>query len=225
MINSNVKRINIICGHYGSGKSEFSLNFAQQINTDKIIGIVDLDVINPYFRSREVRDIVDKEKIEIISDTLNSTIGLDMPYVSAKMKIPLQNENYVGIYDIGGNDVGMKVLHQVGEEMKNLNPEVLCVFNVFRPETNSVESILEMIDKIEGESNLKITGLVNNSNFIRGTEVRDIIYGEKILLEVSKKKKIPLKYTSVWEKLVPELPDNIKGEVVPLKLLLRKEWL
>lgn len=225
MINNNIRRINIICGHYGSGKSEFSLNFALNIETDKMIGIVDLDVVNPYFRSREVRDIIDADRIEFISDSLDTTVGLDMPYISAKIKKPLQNENYVGIYDIGGNDIGMKVLHQIGEEMKSLNPEVLCVFNVYRPETNNVESIIDMIDKIEGESNLKITGLVNNSNFVRGTEVRDIIYGEKILQEVSEMTKIPIKYTSVWEKLVPELPENIKGEVVPLKLLLRKEWL
>lgn len=207
--------IYFITGHYGSGKSEFSLNFAIQ---KQIKTIVDLDIVNPYFRSRELENMLNEHNIEMISSTLKNALGSDLPYISPKAFLPFYSKDDA-LYDIGGNDVGAKILRQFRDEAT-----MYMVINVFREETDSMDKIIKMKNRIEGSSGYKVKGFINNSNLLRNTTKEDILYGERIIKEASDATNIPIVYTSYYEK-VDIKQEEVLGELIPLKLYLRKHWL
>jgi hypothetical protein len=215
------RRITFIAGHYGSGKSEISVNLAIKHHLDYL---VDLDVINPYFRSRALKDLLDEHGITLVESTVEGKLNSDMPYVSGKGRLPLQNKEVSAIYDLGGTENGTRVLHQFIEYIEDINEiDFLCVVNIFRPETASVKDILHTITMYEAETQLKITGLINNTNLMDETSQEMIDQGEEILKEVSKILGIPVLYT-----VIEETKDNLKctvGERLDLNRYVAKKWL
>lgn len=219
-------QIYIITGHYGSGKSEFSINFAKKLNEEKkAVCLIDLDIVNPYFRSREMRLSLSNLGIDVISDTLNSVKGLEMPYISPAIKGEIvQNKKNI-ILDCGGDNVGIRVLKQFDDEIRKRNYEMYMIINIYRPETSTIEQIIEMKNKLEAEVDLNVTGFINNSNFLRQTTVDDIVYSDKILKAVSKKTGIPILYVSAIKPIIEQLPNDISGDKFVLDLSLRSDWL
>ena len=218
-----MKRITIISGHYGSGKSEISVNLAIQ---KKIQYLVDLDIINPYFRSRSLNELLDKHNIHLVESTVKGMLGSDLPYVSGEGAVPFVNPNITAIYDLGGTENGARVLIQFLDRVKDVNEiDFLCTVNIFRPETSDVEKILQTISMYEAETQLKITGLINNTNLIAETTEQDIINGEKVLLEVSKKLNIPILYTVIEENNNLNYKYDFLGERLVLKRYIAKSWL
>ncbi len=219
-------KIYIIVGHYGSGKSEFAVNFAKKLKQEnKEVCLADLDIVNPYFRSREMRLSLIKLGIDVISDTLNSVKGLDMPYLSPAIKGQIVHNKKNMILDCGGDVVGIRVLKQFYQEIKERNYEIYMIVNVYRPETSTVDKIIEMKNKLENEIGLSITGFINNSNFLKQTSIDDIINADKLLKEVSQKTNVPIIYISALEKYIKQLPDKVSGERFVLNLSLRTDWL
>ncbi len=212
-----MKRIVFISGYYGSGKTEVSLNLAKQFHFDYL---VDLDIINPYFRSREARDILDD--VEIISSDLQNDTYTDLPYLSKKIFLPLQNPNTKALYDLGGNDLGAKVMRQF-EDLDMREVDFFLVVNIFRPETNSLENILKMINKIEGSSGYKITGLIHNSNLLKDTTIEDILEGQRIIEQVYKMTGIEVVFTTLHENLYNK-DVRLLGNILKLKTYLTKNW-
>ncbi len=218
-----MKRITIISGHYGSGKSEISVNLAIQ---KKIQYLVDLDIINPYFRSRSLNELLDKHNIHLVESTVKGMLGSDLPYVSGEGAVPFVNPNITAIYDLGGTENGARVLIQFLDRVKDVNEiDFLCTVNIFRPETSDVEKILQTISMYEAETQLKITGLINNTNLIAETTEQDIINGEKVLLEVSKKLNIPILYTVIEENNNLNYKYDFLGERLVLTRYIAKRWL
>ncbi|QVK19123.1 ATP-binding protein [Mycoplasmatota bacterium] len=220
------KKLYIIVGHYGSGKSEFSVNFAKKLKKNKKeVCLADLDIVNPYFRSREARLSLMNLGIAVVSDTLNSVKGLDMPYLSPAIKGQIVHNKNNLILDCGGDEVGVRVLKQFYNEIIERDFEIYMVINVYRPETSNVEAIIKMKNQLENEIGLPIKGYINNSNFLRQTSVDDIIYSDKILKEVSEITQVPILYVSALEKLIKQLPNDVSGERFILNLSLRNDWL
>lgn len=218
-----MRRITIISGHYGSGKSEISVNLAIQ---KKIQYLVDLDIINPYFRSRSLNELLDKHNIHLVESTVKGMLGSDLPYVSGEGAVPFVNPNITAIYDLGGTENGARVLIQFLDRVKDVNEiDFLCTVNIFRPETSDVEKILQTISMYEAETQLKITGLINNTNLIAETTEQDIINGEKVLLEVSKKLNIPILYTVIEENNNLDYKYDFLGERLVLTRYIAKRWL
>ncbi|HHX78661.1 MAG TPA: ATP-binding protein [Acholeplasmataceae bacterium] len=216
-----MKRITFVAGHYGSGKSEFSLNLA--INK-KVNVLVDLDIVNPYFRSREVEEKLKEFEIKLISSSLKNALGSDLPFLSSDIYLPFYNKEITAIYDLGGNDTGAKIFRQFSDLYILEEVDLLLVINVYREDTASKDLIIKMIQSIESSTGIKVSGLINNSNYLRETKVKDILKGEKIILEVAKSLNLQVVYTAVYEELVNnEL--KLQGEIIPMKLYLRKMWL
>lgn len=219
-------KIYIICGHYGSGKSEFAVNFAKKLKQENLdVVLADIDIVNPYFRSREIRLSIESLGIDVISDTLNSVKGLDMPYLSPAIRGQINRKDRTIVLDCGGDAVGCRVLRQFSEDIKKRDYAMYMIINVFRPETSTIEDILFMKDKLESESTLKITGLINNSNFIKQTTIEDLIYADTIIKEVSKRANLPVVYVSGLKSLIKKLPEDISGTPFELELHLRSNWL
>ena len=217
-----MKRITIISGHYGSGKSEISVNLAIQ---KKIDYLVDLDIINPYFRSRSLDSLLEEHNIHLVESTVKGMLGSDLPYVSGEGVVPFVTPNITAIYDLGGTENGARVLIQFLDRVKDINEiDFLCSVNIFRPETSNAEKILQTISMYEAVTQLKITGLINNTNLMNETTEEDIINGEKVLIEVSKKLNIPILYTIIEENNT-NYKYNFLGERLVLTRYVAKRWL
>ncbi len=220
----NEKRIRIVVGHYGSGKSEFSVNYAMKLaQMGKKVALADIDVINMYFRSRESKEVMEKKGIRVIGSQIE-TPAIEVPTVSADVYAPLQDKSYELIMDVGGNPQGARTLGLYTEYMDQ-GYDMLFIINANRPETQTLDQTLQFIKMIEGSSRLKVTGLVNNTHLLKATSVEDVIRGNCLAKEVSEKTGLPLLYNAALSHLIPQLPENLEGTLFPIELYLRDEWM
>jgi len=217
---SKMKNIVFLTGYYGSGKSEIAVNLAIQ---KQLYIVVDLDIINPYFRSREMEDELKKHGIRTISSDLDYKVHTDLPYISRKVFVPFHDHSVKAVYDLGGNDLGAKLLRQF-DDYHHIDIDLYIVINIYRQETDSAEKIIKLIDKIEGMGGFKVTGLIDNSNLLRETTLEDVLAGDAIVKQVSKETGLPVVFSTVWDQLDSE-GWNLSGELLKLKLYFRKNWL
>lgn len=221
------KRITIVTGHYGSGKTEFSVNYAMELSkTSPKVALGDLDIVNVYFRSRERKNELEEAGIHVISSNLEGD-SVDIPAVAA-IESPVRDKSTRYLVDLGGNDVGTMVLGRLKPLLDSEETDFFMVVNTNRPDTSSPEGILNEMKSIEDASGLRVTGFVNNTNLIRETTAEDIAMGDKILKEASRLSGVPIKYTTYVEEVVKDkekLPDDLGGELFPLKFYMRKDWM
>lgn len=221
----NDKRIRIITGNYGSGKTEFAVNYSVKLREhSKRVAIADLDIVNVYFRSREKTEELEKMGIEVISSSIAED-NCDMPAISSRVITPMINKDFDYIIDLGGSEAGVNVLGRFKPYLNADEVDFFMVVNVFRPGTCNIESIIEQKEILERTSGMAITGYVNNSNLIRLTDTGDIEYGENIIKEVSRLTNIPIKYTTMMTDRIKKAPENISGELFPMKYYMRATWM
>jgi len=219
------KRVRIITGHYGSGKTEFSVNYAMKLKEEKDrVAIADLDIVNPYFRSRERENEFLDKGIKVVYSNLK-TQTLDLPSVSGEVDALIAMNDYNVILDVGGDNVGAKLLYKYKELLRDEEYDFFVVVNVNRPETSSVDKIKNYVRKIENAAGKRATALINNSHFLKATTVEDIISSQEIVEEASKQLEIPLRYISCMEHLAKELPEELRDKTFSLKLFMRDEWM
>ncbi|MEC9484559.1 MAG: hypothetical protein UMR38_01625 [Candidatus Izemoplasma sp.] len=216
-----MKRITIIAGHYGSGKSEISVELAL---THKINYLVDLDIINVYFRSRELDTLLKENDIHLVESTIKGMRNSDLPFVSGEGAIPFTHPNVTAIYDLGGTENGVRVLHQFLHKIKDPDEiDFLVTVNTFRPETQTKEDILKTIAMYEAESQLKVTGLINNTNLMQETTEDDILNGEQVIASVARELHVPIVYTAIDESI--DTSRSFKGEKLILHRYIAKQRL
>lgn len=223
---TNDKRIRIITGHYGSGKSEFAMNYVVKLR-DMVSGkvaIADLDVVNVYFRTREKKELMKSLGIQPIDSSINAPT-LDLPAVSAEVMSPMVDHSYNSVIDLGGDNVGARVIGRFSHLLKEDDYDMLFVINANREKTQTSEEVIQYIKEIEKSSKLKVTGLINNTHLIRFTTIDDVLRGQKVAKEVSEKCNIPIRYVACLENLVEQLPKDIEGEIFPIKLYMREDWM
>lgn len=228
-----MKRITAIAGHYGSGKTEFSVNLAFDLKKeyDKV-AILDMDIANPYFRSRERQKMMEEQGIDVIYNTFGFDITEDLPAISAALRGPLENTEFTTVVDVGGNDSGARVLKQFEKYFRREDCQMLCVLNANRPETDTVEGMLEHLHSIENETDLKFHGIINNTHLLRETTASDIVKGYELCKQVSEQLNIPIVWNTCREDLLDDLNElikekNIEGleNIYPIKLYMRPSWL
>lgn len=221
----NDKRIRIIIGHYGSGKTEFSVNYALKlVAAGYKTALADMDIVNPYFRSREKAEMMEALGIRVISGNRGHHANLDLPMVSADVLSPLQDPSYSLVMDVGGNAVGGRVIAQFHEYFKAGAYDMFCVINRYREDTADLYGALSHIRSIEATVGAPVTGLINNTHLLRETTVADVLYGQELVEQVSAHTGLPVRYISALEAVAKELPPNLQGEIFPIKMYMREEW-
>ncbi|MET3617170.1 MinD superfamily P-loop ATPase [Peptoniphilus olsenii] len=220
-------RIKIITGHFGSGKTEFSINYALYLRQffDKVAA-VDLDIINTYFRIREQMDFLAEKGIESFSSNIPRGNSLDIPAIDPAILKPLQNEDYMAVLDVGGNPKGSLSLGRYREILSKTGYDHYFVINRNRPETKDYKSVREFIGQMEGHSQTKITGIINTTHMLKNTSVDDILYGDELAREVSEKLNLPYVYAVCLRDIEKEVRSkDIGAEIFPIDLYFRKDWM
>ncbi len=223
---TNDKRIRIIIGHYGSGKTEFSVNYTMKLKevSDGKVAIADLDIVNLYFRSREKQEMFEKKGIEVLASSIEGS-ALDLPAVSADIITPLEDSSYDYVVDVGGDSVGARVLGRFKNYIKDGDYDMFMVVNANREQTMDIEGIKRHKQTIEATSRLKITGFINNTHLVRETTLEDVLRGDRLLKEASKELGVPIRYVSAMSHIASQIPEGVSGEILPLDLIMRDEWM
>ena len=218
-------RLNIIIGAYGSGKSEFSLHLARSFKNQGLdVVLADLDVVNPYFRSREMQEEFAVEGIDIIAPE-GEYKHSDLPMISPRIKGAIQNPAKTVILDVGGDPAGCRTLGRFEEPIKKRGYNMLYIVNTMRPFTSTVEEIITMKEGLEATSRLKITEIVCNTNLMEETTLDIVCDGIQIVDKAAKLLELPFTtylVMKIYEKIVPDNLCGKKREIMAYNL--KKPW-
>lgn len=219
-----MNRITIFVGHYGSGKTEVAVNYAVKLkNEGNDVIIVDLDIVNAYYRTKDNEKMLNDIGIEVISPTYANT-NVDIPSLPAELLKVFADKSKKIVFDVGGDDAGATALGRFFSYFSQENYQMYCVINTKRPLTDTKENIIIIIDEINCNSRLAVTGLINNTNLSYETETDDILSGEIIVKSVSNEKNLPFIFTSLKEEYVDEYKTKSDSELFPIKKYLNLPW-
>ncbi len=204
------KRITLLCGHYGSGKTNVAVNMAyDQKEKYERVAIADLDIVNPYFRTKDSAKDFEDRGIELICSEYAGS-NVDIPALPQQIYSICDQKDKQVIIDVGGDDRGAYALGRIAPSiLSENNYEMLFVINCFRPLTRDAESTLEVMREIEYAANMKFTAIVNNSNLGEETTREDVLKSLAYAEEISQKTGLPIKCTSVYNRLYDDLKNDI----------------
>lgn len=220
----NSTKLFAFVGHFGSGKTETAANFAIELRKySNKINIIDLDIVNPFFRTEDLRKTLEENDIKVISSCYAGT-NMEMPAVPPEIALAIGEKDSKTILDIGGDDIGAKILSANREYILSQQYIIYCVVNLFRPNTDCAEKIIRMVEYIEKSSRLKITALVNNTNLSNETTVNDIIESQKILESASENLNKPVSFICINEKLAEDARKFLKQNIIIHKIKVGLPW-
>lgn len=204
------KRITLLCGHYGSGKTNVAVNMAyDQKEKYERVAIADLDIVNPYFRTKDSAKDFEDRGIELIASEYAGS-NVDIPALPQQIYSICDQKDKQVIIDVGGDDRGAYALGRIAPSiLAENNYEMLFVINCFRPLTRDADSTLEVMREIEYAAKIKFTAIVNNSNLGEETTSEDVLKSLSYAEEISKKTGLPIKCTSVYNRLYDDLKNDI----------------
>ncbi len=198
----DLKGIVIIVGNYGSGKTEVSINLAVHRKRAGVdVRIVDLDLVNPYFRTREARDPLANLGIDVVLPP-EQYLKADLPILSPLVAGIIRQPGELTLLDVGGDDVGATVLATLEDNFKDKALRVLQVVNPLRPFTETIEGCLKIRDAIEHASRLTIDGLIGNANLIDETTPDHIHNGYEFVKTLSQRSGLPLAFITIARQLL-----------------------
>ncbi|WP_241426630.1 hypothetical protein [Dysosmobacter acutus] len=213
------KRRIFVTGHYGSGKTEFAVNLALAIaGTGCRTALADLDIVNPYFRSRERREMLEQRNIRLIA-TSQACTDADVPALPADLFTTFQDPDLVSVYDVGGDPAGARVLARFAPQINTLDHEMLCVVNANRPQTATAQAATAYLRGIEAASGVAVTALVDNTHLCRETGERDLEKGRELIRQVSEMTGLPILCHVVERKMADGSADQF-----PIEIYMKKPW-
>ena len=222
----NLNGLVVIVGNYGSGKTEVSINLA--VNRKRAgldVGIVDLDLVNPYFRTREARIALTDLGVKVILPP-EQYLHADLPVLSPSIAGMIRNSGDLMILDVGGDDAGATVLSALADAFSGKRVHMLQVVNPLRPRTSTVSGCITMRNEIEKAAQLKITGLIGNANLIEETSAEDIYSGYEFVHTVSQESGLSLEFITVSQELLPKIDmKRFSCAVLPIARQLVPPWL
>ena len=227
-----MKNVKVLIGNYGSGKSELALNFAMQAAArgDRT-ELLDLDMVNTYFRLTERGKMVEQKEIRLVSPNF-ACAGIETLSLPAEVASAFVLDWDSVIFDVGGDDVGSTALGRYHEDFMALEPgalEVLNVVNIRRPLSATVEKIQRLQEGMQVHSRLQITGMINNTNLSTMTTEQELWDGYLLLKEVSELTGIPVSYTTGKKEFLDAFlarnPDpKYVGIPIAIDVYMHRDW-
>ncbi|MBO5891339.1 MAG: hypothetical protein J6Q30_01310 [Oscillospiraceae bacterium] len=212
------KRLTLFAGHYGSGKTNIAVNYALHLTKEeKQVCIADLDIVNPYFRTKDSEKELSEAGIQLISPQFANS-NVDLPALPAESYRLVQDKSIYGIMDIGGDDRGAYALGRFAPAiLEEGNYRMAFVANCYRPLTRTPEDALEILKEIESACGLQFTCLVNNSNLGPETTPETLLASLDYMEKLSDLSGLPLWLHTAEETVAQALPETVKP-VLPLQL-------
>ncbi len=206
------KRITLFAGHYGSGKTNITVNWAKYLKDQgKRVSVADIDIVNPYFRAKDSEEDFKHWGIKLISSRYANS-NVDFPALPEDLYSIVDDKSYCSVIDVGGDDRGAYALGRyVNEILTENNYEFLLVINKYRPLTQNADSTIEVMREIETACRMKFTSIVNNSNLGRDTTCQTVLDSLPYAFEISQKTGLPIKMTTIEKSLYNQLNGKING--------------
>jgi len=214
--------ITLITGHYGSGKTEFAVNLALALAENGETALADLDIVNPYFRSREQKWLLEQAGIRLIA-TSPACTDADVPSLPPEILRVFQSPGLQSVIDVGGDGAGARVLARFRHLLKNTPHTMSFVLNANRPLTKTAANTEAYLRSVEQMSGIAVTGLVNNTHLCGDTIEADIRRGADLAREVSAHTGIPLLCHVAEQSLIPKLKD-LDEPLFSIHLHMKKPW-
>ncbi len=216
-------RLLIVTGHFGTGKTEFSVNLALALaRAGEKVMMADLDIVNPYFRSRERREALEAAGVRLITSSQDSE-NADMPSLPAEILTVLEDRSYRGVLDIGGDPDGARVLARYQPKITAEDYQLLFVSNANRPEVRKAEDAISYLRCIEEVTGLTCGGIVNNTHLCGETTAEEVLRGAELARAISEKTGIPVLCHTAEERLIPEL-TALAEPIFPITIQMKKPW-
>lgn len=229
-----MKKMYVLIGNYGSGKSELALNFAfKAAARGERTELLDLDMVNTYFRLTERGKMTRMKEIRLVSPNYSCS-GVETLSLPAEVASAFAMDWDTVVFDVGGDAVGSTALGRYHQDFMDMldeggELEVLNVVNTRRPLAGTVEKILHLQEDMQVHSRLKISGMINNTNLATATTEADLRDGYKIIKEVSEMSGVPVFYTSgkkeFLDKFLAEGHDSrYIGTPIAIDTYMQRDW-
>ena len=222
------KRVTVLVGNYGSGKTELAISLAKTLHTTENVPVtlVDLDIVNPYFRSAEHEDALSALGIQVLKPTFARS-AVDIPALPAEIQSVFDRRDRHIVIDVGGDDTGAAAL---GRYQASLNAEgealrCLLVVNCMRPFTRTKPDILNLMARITARARIGFTGIVNNTNLSDLTEPDMLLEAQALLSEVSAESGLPIQLISGVSPILKALPEALQPLCYPIERVMKPEWM
>ena len=222
-------RYTILVGNYGSGKTELSLALAMELRRrepDSRIALVDLDIVNPYFRSAEQHEMLEAVGIEVFMPSFAMST-VDIPALPASIMAVFEQDFDRVVIDVGGDDTGATALGRYAPQLSARREEItmLYVVNPFRPLSGTEEDIATLYTLIGQKARMTPDALVNNANLQEHTTAADIMEGHKVLEQVSHRLGLPIAMVAGLPGLQQQLPETLQEKYFAFTPVMKPDWL
>jgi len=208
------KKITIVSGHYGSGKTNVAVNYAIRLKEqfpERIVSVADVDIVNPYFRTADAKTfLLNAGVVPLIPEFANSNVDIpSLPHQLTALFSGTMGDNEHTVIDVGGDD-GAVALGRYSKQLNATDYDMIYVVNKYRPLTADPHDAAELMREIEGISGLRCTGVVNNSSLGAETTTEDVIDSVEYAKECAALCGLPLLFHGYYEALLPTLPDDFR---------------
>ena len=225
------RRVMVVTGHYGSGKTEFCVSLAMRLAREGFgpygkLALIDLDIANPYFRSRERRQMLEGAGVKVYGSAYEHEITAELPALGANLRAPLEDADCRVIVDVGGNDSGAVVLNQFGKYFSEKDALFLIVVNANRPETRDLEGAMAHLLAIERKTGRRIDGVINNCHLLRETDAACVEKGHRLCERLCTRTGKLLWCDTYPAPIVPA--EQVEGKyeyLLPLGMYMRPSWI
>ncbi|MEE4270799.1 MAG: hypothetical protein V2I67_03935 [Thermoanaerobaculales bacterium] len=213
-------RVTVLVGHFGSGKTEIALSSAMELAGENVpVTMADLDVVKPYFRSRSARAILAEAGIELLAPG-GEHVHADLPIVVPQIRSQLRQSERRIIIDVGGDDVGARVLGSLADVVPPDETECLLVLNFRRPSTPDPAGAVTMVRGIEAVSRLPVAGLISNTHLMDETTADVIMDGLEQALETGEKLNVPVRAVAAAGLVADEVEAMTALPVIRLRRIV-----
>lgn len=220
----------ILVGDYGSGKSEVAVNLALRLAAEapeRRLAIADLDLVNPYFRCREAREPLEQAGIRVVVPGGGHEFA-DLPILLPDIKGLLQDPQALSVLDVGGDEVGARVLASLAPFATVEQTAFWFVVNASRPFNDTVEGVQRAVTRVEGAAGLRLTGLVANTHLMQETTPEMVIDGVRLAERVAATRGVPVAFVAVMEGVAAELRERgleVAHPLLVMRRLLVPPWI